>query len=253
MHLDTQVVSYAWKEKWDQPITGSEISSIVANEFLLAQHENRIHANYYVPIVSIRHLMASRENRNRDHPFNRVHSDSVVMDFGNEFPSIVEYNNLSIATVINNQSFDLFASAINHLEKPQKKTLLKRMRFLLDNGLTCVPINDASVDLAFQLLQKFREHHNPKENFRNTWNDMLILSCAQDKNSKLVTEDSLLARFAAETAQIDPIETPPFLELPYRKEGHEIRKRSKESKGYINNGWRAKFSTGKSPNPKNAR
>ena len=81
--------------------------------------------------------------RRRDHPFNRRLSDSIIMDFGNEFPTIIEYNNLSMSSLINYGLVDLFAGAINHLEKDTKKTLKRRFQFLLEDGVQCIPLRQS--------------------------------------------------------------------------------------------------------------
>ena len=169
------------------------------------------------------------------------------MDFGNEYPSIIEFNNISISTAINDGLHDLMAGAINHLDKDTKKTLKKRFQFLVENGIRCVPITNAEVELAFDLLAKFRAIHNPKDNFRNTWNDLLILSSAIRHNENLVTEDSLLARFAALQYGVEPQTKHGFLELPLTKTSTTDRNAIKESKGYINSGWRVKFSRPQQP------
>lgn len=244
MHLDTQVVSYAFKGSWNQPLEGCTISSIVANELLLIHGSDLSKANIYVPLLSAAHTDGplAQELRRRDHPFNKRLSDSIIMDFGNEYPSIIEYNNLSISTAINDGLHDLMAGAINHLDKDTKKTLKKRFRFLVENGIRCIPITNMEVELAFDLLAKFRQNHNPKGNFRNTWNDLLILSSAIRRSDNLVTKDSLLSRFAAQQSGVEPETKHGFLELPFSKTTTADRKPSNESKGYINNGWRVKFS-----------
>lgn len=246
-HLDTQVVSYAMKGKWNELVEGCAISSIVANELFLVQGDDPANANLYIPLFSSRHMMGpmTPEFRRRDHPFNKLLSDSIMMDFGNEFPTIVEYNNLSMSAVINNRLDDLFAGAINHLDKDTKKTLKRRFKFLLDNNIQCIPLRESDVESAFELLSRFREKYNVKRDFRNSWNDLLILSCALGANEPLITEDKLLAEFASKHLGFTPTKKQDFVELRFVTGETNSEKQFRESKGYINTGWRVKFS--KSP------
>jgi len=243
-HLDTQVVSYAISGSWEEPLDGCVISSIVANELFLVQGNDPANANLYVPLLSANHTMGplASELRRRDHPFNRSLSDSIVMDFGNEFPTIIEYNSLSISIAINDGLTDLMVGVVNHLDKHIKKKLMQRFRFLVDNGIRCNPLRTPDVETAFELLAKFKVNYNVKGNFRNTWNDLLILSSAMTAGENLVTEDNLLSRFAAEQSGVAPTKKQGFLELPFAVTNSEERKSSRESKGYINTGWRVEFS-----------
>jgi len=249
-HLDTQVVSYAMKGKWNELVEGCAISSIVANELFLVQGDDPANANLYIPLFSSRHMMGpmAPEFRRRDHPFNKLLSDSIMMDFGNEFPTIVEYNNLSMSAVINNRLDDLFAGAINHLDKDTKKTLKRRFKFLLDNDIQCIPLRESDVESAFELLSRFREKYNIKRNFRNSWNDLLILSCALGANEPLITEDKLLAEFASKHLGFTPTKKQDFVELRFVTGETNSEKQFRESKGYINTGWRVKFSKSPSNN-----
>jgi len=247
-HLDTQVVSYALKGKWNDSINGSAISSVVANEFFLVQGDDPAKANLYIPLLSSRHMMRPMltELRRRDHPFNKRLSDSIIMDFGNEFPTIIEYNNLSVSSVINYGLADLFAGAINHLDKDTKKTLKRRFQFLIENSIQCIPLRQSDVEMAFALLSRFRESYNIKANFRNSWNDLLVMSCAMCANEPLITEDGLLSKFASEHFRITPEKKQGFVELTFAANKTKCHKQFRESKGYINNGWRVRFS--KPPN-----
>ena len=241
-HLDTQVVSYAMKGRWDRPLRGSVISSIVANELLLVQSENPTQARFYVPVLSARRTAGLAEFRRRDHPFGRRVSDSIVMDFGNEWPSIVEYNNLAIANVINQGLCDLWMAAINHLDKPTKRLLAARFRFLIENGVTCLPLRPDDVQGAFHLLREFTREHNIKRRFRNTWNDLLVLSSARNAHAHLVTEDSELSRFASELcSSVATLTAGDFVEIPFPQADPRPRRASRESRGYVNTGWRVQF------------
>ncbi len=242
-HLDTQVISYAFRDNWDQPIASCVISSIVANEFLLVQSDELSQANWYIPTPSkARFLGYSLFGFHlRDHPFQRQSADSIKMDFSNEFPTIIEYNNFSLANAINNGLTGLFAAATRHLDKTRRKMLIKRFRFIVDSGLTCIPLNQGDVSTAFDLLQQFRRTHNLKANFRNSWNDLLILSSAMNAGCNLITEDNELSRFVSELSGGSISECEQFVQIHFSHCNRKEQRASLESKGYINLGWRVQF------------
>ena len=153
-HLDTQVVSYAMQGRWDRRVQTLVISSIVANELLLVQSDDPSQAAWYMPLLSKRHSIGSPaiDIRRRCHPFGKGLSDSIVMDFGNKFPSVVEYNSLSIANAINERQIDLFVAATNHFNKTKRKLLVNRFRFLIDNEIRCSPVKQQDVEHAFELF-----------------------------------------------------------------------------------------------------
>lgn len=242
-HLDTQVISYAMKGKWERSIQGAMISSIVANEFLLVQSEELAQANWYIPLLSRCHSndLPPIELRQRDHPFRKESSDSIIMDFGNEFPTVVEYNSLSIANAINEGHVDLFVGATNHLDKPLRKRLVSRFRFIVDNEIGCTPLQQRDVQHAFSLLGQFRREHNLKQNFRNSWNDLLILSSARNAEVDLITEDNELSRFASNVDGGTSSRVDDFIRIQFPRSDQQPRRPSRESKGYTNVGWRVQF------------
>lgn len=92
-----------------------------------------------------------------------------------------------------------------------------------------------------ELLQEFRKEHNLKENFRNSFNDMLILASAIDTSALLITEDSLLNKFAAKQfagayQRQDGIAT-----IDFSQDSPATKRNSRESKGYINKSWQVSF------------
>ncbi|RDV13740.1 hypothetical protein DXT99_18450 [Pontibacter diazotrophicus] len=97
------------------------------------------------------------------------------------------------------------------------------------------------------MLNSFLSKHNSKENFRNTWNDILILSKSSTKELPLVTEDKLLNRFAAELYDVAVSKHDKFLNIDFSKPHKESSKINNESKGYVNNGWRYKISKNYAP------
>jgi hypothetical protein len=103
--LDTQIVSYALKGRTDLQVRGKAVSAITPNELLMIQSLNPVQANYYVPVPSNIHFSALAggvsHNLNRDHPFPKMVTDQVILEFGNEYPTIIEYGSLAISLLIN--------------------------------------------------------------------------------------------------------------------------------------------------------
>ena len=251
MIFDTQIVSYAMKGHWTGTLEGGSIVSIVANEFLLVQSDQPTQANYYVPHPSrLSHGgmapggvmgggLASISRLSR--PFHRRWTDSMIMDFKNQHPTLVEYGNFAVSHVINDKITSLYSAAVNTLPKPQRKLLVDRFRFLIDQNISCIPVQKEDVETAFGLLASFKEHHNLKANFRNSWNDLLILAATVNRGEILDTEDSELSRFVAAYFGIRIEEHKQSLRLAFPDEGLSKERRKSSSKGYVNNGWAVRF------------
>jgi hypothetical protein len=238
--LDTQIVSYAIKGKSDIPIVGKSIASITANEFLLVQNSSQLQANYYVPILSNRHYFDSGLG-SMDHPFSKKLTDQVILEFGNDYPTIIEFGNLAISLVINNQVPSIFDGAVKFIDKEQRKIVRKRFRFLLENNVQCIALNRSTVALCVTLLHEFTAKYTLKGNFRNTLNDLLVLATAIRSSGRLVTEDKLLMRFAADQYSKTHKRKGNILTIDFDKDQTELKRKTQESKGYVNRQWAIRF------------
>jgi hypothetical protein len=164
------------------------------------------------------------------------------MEFGREHEPIVEYSNLALANIINNKRLSVFCACIEQLDKKKQKMLRTRCEFLLDNELSCVPLNKEILERSYLLLQEFSSQHNVKEDFRNSWNDLLILATALTQKANLFSKDKELNNFMEDRGYAVPIRrVNEFVNLSFSKVDAPIQRVSRESKGYINRGWRAKF------------
>lgn len=237
--LDTQIISYAFKETYDGQVTHQNIASITANEFLLVQSAERTKANYYVPLSQIIGLKTGNEIDfpRRDHPFPKRHTDQIILEFGQDYPAIIEFCNLAISETINSKAKGLFHETIRFLDKEQRKLILARFNFLLNQNINCLLLSRNTVVLGLNLFCEFLSRYNTKENFRNTVNDVLILATAVNSSATLVTKDSLLNRFASDYYNGFTKEKSGFLSIDFGKEKNLVRRRNRESKGYINKGW----------------
>jgi len=68
-------------------------------------------------------------------------------------------------------------------------------------------------------------------------NDVLILASAIEYQKPFLTKDNLLSRFAAETYHVQAIQQEGNILVDFSKIEPIERRKSLESKGYINRGW----------------
>lgn len=242
--LDTQILISAIQGNELSDIKGSSISSIVASEFLGAQGKVPSRAKYYIPISGGRHsyLFGIDGASKRDHPFNKNSTDSLMMDFGGQFPTIIHFGNLALADLINNQAVSLFDNAIAHIEKAQRKVFRKKFEFLMECNLDCVPVSRSAVDIAQHLLETFAEQYSFKKDFRNSLNDLLIAATSIESSSSLYTKDDLLTRHIAEYLEASSISMPRGLQVDFSEVAQSSKIKTRESKEFINKGWQISFS-----------
>lgn len=241
--LDTQIISYAMKGRYEETIAGKVISSTVAKEFLLLQGASPTQAVYYIPFLGGQHeLMAMKEvTRGRKRPFNRMQTDAVLIDLGPDYGAVVEYSDIAISNVINERDARLFDVATNFLGKDQQRVLKKRLAFLLRNQIRCVTLSRSAVVKTLDLLGEFEKSHNPKANFRNTLNDLMIVASVLDSSGRLTTVDSELVRFVARYQECVLSQRGEFVTIDFDTPAPSKRRSSAESKGYMNRGWQVRF------------
>ena len=244
--VDTQIISYSFKSVKDFTVNNDLIPSIVAIEFLLMQTDNSFSANYYIPKISRFHI-DMLGGLKIDHPFNKKSTDSLIFDFGQLHKPFAIFSNFNVSDLINTKNSALFDSSVSYLDKERQKDLKKKFRFLLDNDIHCEPILEDDINIGYDLLDKFIIKHNSKSDFKNTWNDILILSKAINKQLPLLTEDKLLNRFAADNYNKKAIEENGVLKIDFSDIMLIKRMTNNESKGYINRGWEYKMTRNYAP------
>jgi hypothetical protein len=245
--IDTPVLSYRFKEIENDVHEGSRaISSITANEFLLAQPRDLKQPDYYIlhPARYL-HLPNSEEGdfgipEHFGNPkwakLGACRTDQVIIDFGSEFSAYREFGNEAIAEIINKKHYGIYKISVSHLSKHKQKYLKKRLKYILDNNYRCYSLTRATIKIGLTLFSEFAAKHNCKGNIRNTINDILILATAVDRQKQFRTYDNVLHRFAAEYYEASTYQNEDELIIDFSEETTESRK-SKESKGYINRGW----------------
>ncbi len=239
---DTQVLSYYYKGVNPIPNSPILISSITAAEFLLVQSVNYSRANYYPALPTrLRHhgmdsllIFDSKKHAAR----GKQRTDQLILDFNGRMPSFIEFGSIAISQIINGSHEDVYAISISHLEKSHQKKLKERLRFLIENNVKCLAVTSIIADIGMNILGKFLDKYEAKQNPRNTINDILILSTAVEHSAALITEDNLLRRFAAELFDAPCTEKHPnYLLIDFTTPEVVDRRKSFESKGYINRGW----------------
>ncbi|MBH8566508.1 hypothetical protein I8748_30885 [Nostoc sp. CENA67] len=242
--LDTQVISYAFKGVYDGQVNQQLISSVTAKEFLLIQGSDRTAANYYVPLPRRMKNYSPEKDMafpRMDHPFSKWNTDQIILDFGQDYPSIIEFSNYAITEVINLKAKNLFREATRFLNKDQKKLILRRFRFLLDSQVQCVPLSKSVLNQGIHLFYEFLSNYNVKSEIKNTINDVLILATAIDLSAVVITKDSLLNRFSSEYFDTVVQVHKEFITIDFGTRKGTNCSKSRESKEYINRGWKVRM------------
>lgn len=241
MMLDTQVLSQLCRSKAKIDIN-NRISSTVAKELFGAYRKSDFrNDNFYVPFysaASYSHRLASsvRKDAIRRIPQKR-HADKAVVNFGGVFPDLVEYSNKSIALAINSKNEGALKWAISKQSKRKIVNILSQYRHIIQNDINCVAVTEEDFENAASILFQFTRRHNLKSNFRNSFNDLLILACTERLRHALATKDSLLHRYYVYKSAGRISENDNNIIIDFEGGAKKRKSNRRESKGYINKGW----------------
>lgn len=254
MILDTQIISYCYSGHWNSEIVqSSAISAVSAAEFLLFHTRESGKVDYYVinpERYGNRHSAELIETYS-EHAGNlrwakmgARRTDSIIIDFSSDFQPYRIFGNTSITSIINEKNLEAFKISILHLDKSKQKKLKRKIEFLFDNDITCHNLNENSCDVALNLFTKFQKHITPKDNIKNTINDLLILSTAIDRSMPILTMDKVLSEFASKEYSGQISTGPDTIIVDFSKQELDKIQAPRESKGYINRGWSYSFRKG---------
>jgi predicted nucleic acid-binding protein len=238
--IDTQILIHMIAGRRPR-IQGGAIASVSAKEFLLAYGPESNRARYYVPLALGMHTAGAefaRLDRPKDHPSHRRATDRIIIDLKSDHPSIVEFSDRALAVAINQRRPALFDAGINALAKSEQRNLKDRFAFLVACDFRCFALEREAVELGLTILDKFLAHHTPKNNFRNTVRDALILGTAVKHKTSFRTEDKLLARTGAEIFDGKLTVQGADLAIGFGNSVSGGGDQRNESKGYIHRGWR---------------
>lgn len=248
MIIDTNILHYAFKDKnsIEIDLKFKSITSINALEFLRnieKKHNNK--AKYYLPTPTIQAVIQLELLKKLNHPWSKHVSDVIFFDFKNDFDSYALYNNESISQVINSKATDIYNSAIYFFDKPEYKKLKEKFKFILKNDINCISLNENDIELGYDLLRKFLSKYSLKDDFRNCWNDILILSKAINLGEVIYTSDNLLQQFASEIYNGELKKQNGHVTITFPSFNFdEIKVKRIESKNYINKSWEYKIRRG---------
>lgn len=242
--VDTQIISYAISRNKRVDVDQKAISSICAQELLLVQGGSYRENQYYIPLLQILRSQGAqytylkqindRSSNQRRRAMQR-RTDKFVMEFGIDFPRVVEYSHLAIAEAINTKRFDLLAGCIRELPRESRRAALRRLEFLATTEMRCIPLTVDIAEIALALFGVFSRKYALKVRFRNSLNDILSVAVASHNDMSLETHDRLLGEFISGPAQ------EVLLQRRSQSEGSgrgRTARPNHESKGYINRGWR---------------
>ena len=200
--VDTQVIIYADQIGDPGEIRGCHVCSVVLAEYLMMQTDDYASAAYF--LATRNRVMArnpvDRDRLQRDRPpgWARSHTDSIRMVLTSVAPAVtVLYWGMSaLADIINDHDRARFQAAINCLTPRRRLRLLHKLDFVMQANMSCDALTEEDTELALGLMKRFVETNSPKEDIRNTLNDMLVLANSINHGLVLRTDDTLLDDFA---------------------------------------------------------
>jgi hypothetical protein len=170
--------------------------------------------------------------------FRKHRTDQITLDFGPDIPAYIEFGSIAITHLINDRHDQLYQASISHLAKSTQKKLITRFRFLLEQSVSCVALTPPIATMGLNLLAQFMDCYQPKDNMRNTINDVLVLATAIKNDAHLLTSDNLLTRFAAEVMSAQTFVQGKDLTIDFSSPAPTDRRKPLESKDFFNRGWR---------------
>lgn len=252
--LDTQIISYCYSGHWKpEKAKSAEISAVTAAEFLLFHTRENGNVDYYVinperygsgHSTSLISAYSEYAGNLKWAKMGARRTDSIIIDFSSEFQPYRIFGNYSITSIINERNIEAFKLSTSHLDKGRQKNLKKKIEFIFDNNIFCHSLNEKCCDIALELFFKFKKNITPKDNIKNTVNDLLILSTAVDRKMPILTMDKVLGRFAAQEYSGEILTDSEVITIDFSIEEDSKHSRNRESKGYINWGWSYSFRKG---------
>ena len=240
---DTQIVSYAINGSRRLPSSDVAISSTTAQELLLVQGSELTRNNYYVPFpteplatpgiveAALRERGKFRKN------YGKKRTDRFTLYFGADYSTVIEYSHVALARALNDGDYNLLYPLTSILSESHRKAAVRRLRYLIDQEIQCIPVGRPAAEVGLELFRSFSKHYTLKQNFRNSLNDILTLAVAQVSGCPLYTDDELLATFASNCTGVPLNRVDESFLIDFTQTTKKVRV-NRESKGYVNKGWR---------------
>ncbi|NBE83925.1 PIN domain-containing protein [Micromonospora rubida] len=249
--LDTQLTSAALRGGVGE--LDFSVASTTLQEIFGMQFGENANNRFYLPLIQNEshlwvHANMVREKMGRLRTSKRKpRTDRLVIDFTQDHPTVVEYSHLATCRLLKLSAASpeigskiFMAYAGEALPKAAFSHASSHFRKLAKSSVRYLPLTLDIAERALPLLSVFEARYNLKVDFRNSWNDILILATAIRAKEVLLTKDRVLAEFASEVAWAKVSNgASDSLEVDFSASS-ALRRFNFESKGYINLGWRAR-------------
>lgn len=247
MVLDTQeIVSLSRKGK-PPPDGDVFITSTTAQELFFLRVRGSGKPAYWIPAlhkVRRAELMERKDWRllvkeysSRGAAHRDRHLDRLVADFGRDYPPIVETGHAAIARIVNERKGWLFPMCADAGGLKFLREMRSRADYLDEHRIRCKPLNGEAMNSALPMFHAFVGTYAVKLDYRNSLNDIFILSVANSWRASLLTSDRLLANFSKNYlgAEVEDFQGCGKINFPVNfRETQKMR----ESKMYVNKNWR---------------
>jgi len=243
------------KDEIDKDVFGKSISSISALEFLNVMGKSYKPLSYLV--LDNRHSYSSITVQpetyvhivEKYHPAALSLTDRIVIDFNNEFPSVIIYSNQSICNYVNkNHQYLTVYPGLEKFNKKQLKTFRKKLNYLCLNKICLYPLSQNILNRMHRIYEDIKQtNYNMKVNYRNSFMDLLILATAIENDGVLITKDNELNNVYHRNLTDALKDSCKYLNVTaglngttkiYELKNDNFKLNNKCSEKYINNSWR---------------
>lgn len=201
---------------------------------------------YYIPPLGRHRFQTLTPDAVRKHlsanpgmpPFKRS-TDKLILDFNSDYPTVIEHSHAAVARAINEGQRELLEAFATAVPPKPRKVVIRRIRFLLEREVRCIPLTAPSAEFSQTLLAAFVRAHNLKKRFRNSLNDLLHLAVAERSGLIMHSRDQELVDFTNSHlgAPVVQESTGQFrVDLSSQKTS-KPRRELRESSGYVNQPW----------------
>ncbi|PSK99305.1 hypothetical protein CLV63_10326 [Murinocardiopsis flavida] len=245
--LDTQEL-VALHKTGNPPANGNNnfITSTTAQEFLGVRNAGTGRLRYWIPSELRPKSMSSLTGKEwrifiQQHanwrPWNASRRlDKIGLYFGQDYPAVEEIGHRAIAKMVNDGESWLLGACAEIAGTRFSRITRSRMEYLEENEILCRPLTYHSAEASLSIFHAFTNKYAIKSNYRNSLNDILILSVARHWSMSLLTRDQLLAKFSVEYLGTSVNSIQESTTIGFGKPispGVKMR----ESKGYVNRHW----------------
>ncbi|MYR35584.1 hypothetical protein GTW20_25805 [Nocardiopsis alba] len=246
--IDTQELIRLSKERAPLPCGGQAyMASTTAQELFRTRSKETGRPAYWVPSIRGVHqaeIMSRKEWRNLAKAHSKwnyggtsLYSDRLLVEFGSDYPPVVEFGHRAISKIINEEKTWLFPMCAGAARVKFGSEMRGRVEYVAESNVRCSPLVGGVIKTALPMFHAFSKKYTFKKDYRNSLNDIFILATSGHLGIPLLTRDKLLARFAEEClgSRLMGVQG---CELISPQKGVGERRVMKESRKYVNRSWR---------------